>query len=114
CNVIDFDYCKREVITFDISNFMIKVLKRVDWDINFAKAIIESYNEVSPLLDCEYKVLYAYLQFPQRYWRLANRYYYNEVNWGQNTFGNKIESIISEQELMLRFLEEFKKEYKLD
>ena len=114
CNVIDFDYCKREVRTFDMSNFMIKVLKRVDWDINFANAIIESYNEVSPLLDSEYKVLYAYLQFPQRYWRLANRYYYNEVNWGQNTFGNKIESIINEQEAMLKFLEEFKKEYKLD
>lgn len=114
CHVIDFDYCKREVRTFDISNFMIKVLKRVDWDINFANAIISSYNEVSPLLDIEYKVLYAYLQFPQRYWRLANRYYYNEVNWGQNTFGSKIESIINEQEDMLKFLEEFKNEYKVE
>ena len=93
-NLIDFDYCKREVRTFDISNFMIKVLKRVDWNIEFAKAILDSYNEVLPLIESEYKVLYAYLQFPQRYWRLANRYYYNEVNWGQNTFGSKIESII--------------------
>ena len=114
CHVIDFDYCKREVRTFDISNFMIKVLKRVNWDINFANAIISSYNEVSPLLDIEYKVLYAYLQFPQRYWRLANRYYYNEVNWGQNTFGSKIESIINEQEDMLKFLEEFKNEYQVE
>ena len=73
--VIDFDFCKREVRTFDISNFMIKVLKRVDWNFNFAKEIIEAYNSVSPLLDEEYKVLYEYLQFPQRYWRLANRYY---------------------------------------
>ena len=114
CHVIDFDYCKREVRTFDISNFMIKVFKRVNWDINFANAIIASYNEVSPLLDIEYKVLYAYLQFPQRYWRLANRYYYNEVNWGQNTFGSKIESIINEQEDMLKFLEGFKNEYQVE
>jgi len=113
CHVIDFDYCKREVRTFDISNFMIKVLKRVDWNIEFAKAILDSYNEVLPLIESEYKVLYAYLQFPQRYWRLANRYYYNEVNWGQNTFGNKIESIINEQENTIRFLEEFKIEYNL-
>ncbi|GAB6169197.1 CotS family spore coat protein [Clostridium carnis] len=113
-HVIDFDYCKREIRVFDISNFMIKVLKRVDWNIEFAKGIIEAYNEVSPLKKEEYKVLYAYLQFPQRYWRLANRYYYNEVNWGQNTFSNKIESIISEQELMLKFLEEFKNEYSIE
>ena len=113
CHVIDFDYCKRELRTFDISNFMIKVLKRVNWNKEFAYTILEAYNEVSPLVECEYKVLYAYLQFPQRYWRLANRYYYNEVNWGQNTFGSKLSSIIDEQEIMLEFLEDFRKRYDL-
>ena len=113
-HIIDFDYCKREVRTFDISNFMIKVLKRVDWNIDFANAIVESYNSVSKLRDDEYKVLYAYLQFPQRYWRLANRYYYNEVNWGQNTFTNKLSSIIEEKEKFLSFLNEFKKEYNIE
>lgn len=112
-HVIDFDYCKREVRTFDISNFMIKVLKRVEWNLEFATAIIESYDSVSKLKPEEYKVLYAYLQFPQRYWRLANRYYYNEVNWGQNTFAGKLESIIHEQEKYLEFLEKFKNEYKI-
>ncbi|MEG0297171.1 MAG: CotS family spore coat protein [Clostridium sp.] len=112
-HVIDFDYCKREVRTFDISNFMTKVLKRVNWDVEFAKEMIKSYNEVSPLSEDEYKVLYAFLQFPQRYWRLANRYYYNEVNWGQNTFDNKIQSIMDEKEKYVVFLDEFAKEYNL-
>ena len=110
-SVIDFDYCKREIRTFDISNFMIKVLKSNKWDWSFAKAIIDSYNEVSNLEECEYNVLYAYLQFPQRYWRLANRYYYNEVNWGQNTFDSKLESIINEKDEYLKFLDDFKNEY---
>ena len=112
-HVIDFDYCKREVRTFDISNFMTKVLKRVDWNVDFAKAILESYNEVSKLTEDEYKVLFAFLQFPQRYWRLANRYYYNEVNWGQNTFDSKIQAIIDENEKYMEFLKEFAKEYNL-
>lgn len=112
-HVIDFDYSKREVRTFDISNFMIKVLKRVDWNLEFADAIMESYNSVSELRIEEYKVLYAYLQFPQRYWRLANRYYYNEVNWGQNTFTGKLGSIIEEQDKYLEFLESFKNKYKI-
>ena len=90
---------------------MIKVLKRNKWDMSFAKAIIDAYNEVSNLEECEYNVLYAYLQFPQRYWRLANRYYYNEVNWGQNTFDSKLESIINEKEEYLKFLDDFKNEY---
>jgi len=92
---------------------MIKVLKRVEWNLEFAIAIIDSYNSVSEIKPEEYKVLYAYLQFPQRYWRLANRYYYNEVNWGQNTFASKLESIINEQGKYLDFLDKFKNEYKI-
>ncbi|MFQ6847588.1 MAG: CotS family spore coat protein, partial [Clostridium perfringens] len=56
-------------------------------------------------------VLYAYLLFPQRYWRLANRYYYNEVMWGQNIFINKINNIINEKESYIKFIEEFKSKY---
>lgn len=110
-NVIDFDYCKREVRAYDIANFMTKVLKRVDWDIEYAKIIIDNYNKVDLLREEEYKVIFAFLLFPQRFWRLSNRYYYNEVNWAQNTFGNKLENLISEQEIYMNFIEEFKELY---
>lgn len=110
-NIIDFDYCKREVRVYDISNFITKVLKRREWDINCAKLIIDAYNEVSPLTEDEYRVLFAFLLFPQRFWRLGNRYYYNEVNWGTNTFNKKIQTLISEQENYMKFIEDFKKEY---
>ncbi|MCY6485586.1 CotS family spore coat protein [Clostridium aestuarii] len=110
-NIIDFDYCKREVEVYDISNFMIKVLKRREWDINCAKLIINSYSEVKPLREEEYRVLFAFLLFPQRFWRLANRYYYNEVNWATNTFNKKIGALINEQEGYMNFIEEFKENY---
>lgn len=110
-NVIDFDYCKREVRAYDISAFLIKVLKRVDWEIEYAELIIDAYNEISTLEEEEYMVLYAFLIFPQRYWRLSNRYYYNEVNWPLNTFNNKMEELIAEQENYMNFLELFKNRY---
>jgi spore coat-associated protein S len=110
-NVIDFDYCKREIRSYDISSFMIKVLKRSDWNMENARLILDSYNEVSPLKEEEYRVIFAFLLFPQRFWRLANRYYYNEVNWKLNTFNNKLEELISEQEKYIHFIEEFKNTY---
>ncbi|MGM9973147.1 MAG: CotS family spore coat protein, partial [Clostridiaceae bacterium] len=112
-NVIDFDYSKREIRIFDLSNFMIKVLKRNHWDIKIAIDILEAYNETSPLIEKEFKVLYAFLLFPQRFWRLANRYYYNEVNWGQNTFIRKLEGLIEEQEKYVEFLQNFKEAYNI-
>lgn len=110
-NVIDFDYCKREIRAYDIWAFMVKVLKRVDWNIEQAELIIRSYNEISKLKEEEYRVLFAFLLFPQRFWRLSNRYYYNEVNWPSNTFNNKLEELISEQEKYNNFIENFKKIY---
>lgn len=110
-HVIDFDYCKKEIRAYDLSLFMIKVLKRMDWNIEYATLIIDAYNEVNPIRQDEYRVLFAFLMFPQRYWRLANRYYYNEVNWAQTTFNNKIEELIEEQQNYNNFIEEFKKVY---
>jgi CotS family spore coat protein len=110
-HVIDFDYCKKEIRVYDLSLFIIKVLKRLDWNIEYAQLIINAYKEIYPLKDNEYRVLFAFLLFPQRYWRLANRYYYNEVNWAQTTFNNKIEELILEQEKYINFIEEFKALY---
>lgn len=110
-NIIDFDYCKREVRAYDVANFIIKVLKRVDWDIEYANLIMNAYNGVYPFEDREYKVLFAFLLFPQRFWRLSNRFYYNEVTWAQRTFDNKITDLIDEREEYLRFIEKFKEIY---
>ena len=112
-HVLDFDYCKREIRAFDIANFMIKVLKKVEWNLEYAKAILESYSSVSEIEEREYKIIVAFLLFPQRYWRLANRHYYNEVTWGANTFTKKIQNILNEQDSYMEFIEAFKREYSL-
>ena len=109
--VVDFDYCKREIRAYDISNFMVKVLKRVDWNMEFADAILESYNEVVPLKDNEYRVIYAFLMFPQRFWRLANKYYYNKSNILQNNLVRKVNDIVEERESYTVFINEFKRKY---
>lgn len=110
-NVIDFDYSKREIRAYDISSFMTKVLKRNDWKIEFAKLIINSYNQISEISRDEIRVIYSFLIFPQRFWRLANRYYYNEVNWSQATFEKKLQELNSEQDKFLNFIEEFKSNF---
>ncbi|MBC8060605.1 MAG: CotS family spore coat protein [Clostridiaceae bacterium] len=113
-NIVNFQYCKREIRVFDISHFIIKVLKRNDWNIEFARLIIDAYNEVEPLNGEEYMVLYAFLLFPQRFWRLCNRYYYKEVSWSHEVLNNKIEGLIDEREKYMDFINSFKEIYKLN
>lgn len=110
-NVIDFDYCKRELRVYDISNYLVKVLKRRDWDIKYCNLIIDTYNKISPLKAEEYRVLFGFLLFPQRFWRLSNRYYYNEINWGTKTLYKRLKALDDEKEKYNNFIDEFKKVY---
>lgn len=109
--VIDFDYCKYEIRAYDITSFLIKVLKRNTWSFEIAKDILEEYSKINPLIEDENMVMLAFLKFPQRLWRLANRYYYNESNWPDNTFQRKMREIIDEKDEYIDFIGQFEDEY---
>lgn len=112
-NVVDFDYCKREIRSYDIANFITKVLKKNNWNIEICKNIIESYDNVSKLSDDEIFLIYGFLMFPQRFWRLSNRYFYNDMLIRQNVFMNHFEKILNEKDEYMEFLTKFKNEYSI-
>lgn len=112
-NVLDFDYCKREVRSYDISNFITKVLKKNNWDINICKNIIESYDKNLKIRYEDIVLIYGFLLFPQRFWRISNKYFYNDMLFRQNTFVNHFEKIINEREQYIEFLDNFKKEFEI-
>lgn len=102
--LVDFDYMKSEVQVYDLSTLMIKTLKRVDWSLEYAKTILNEYNFIRELTKEEKDVLKTLLMFPQRFWRLANRYYYKEATWTEATFTKKIKEIIEEKDKYLEFI----------
>ncbi len=103
-HVIDFDYCKWEIQVYDVSTIMVKALKRLDWDMDKAKLILGAYNSVNPISRDEYNVLKSLLTFPQRFWRLANRYYYKEAGWNDTTFIKKMKEIVDEREKYMNLI----------
>ena len=103
--IVDFDYCKEEIQVYDVATLMIKALKRLDWDRGKAKIILDSYNAIKPITKDELNVLKALLIFPQRFWRLANRYYYKEPGWSEASFMKKMREILDEKENYLNFIE---------
>lgn len=112
-NILDFDYCKREVRSYDIANYIVKVLKRNNFDINICKEIIESYHKILKLREEDLFLMYGYFLFPQRFWRLSNRYFYNDNTFRQNTFLSNFEKLLDEKEVYMKFLEDFKIEFSI-
>jgi CotS family spore coat protein len=104
--IVDFEYCKSEIQIHDVATLIIKSLKRLNWDIRYAEMILERYNSINPLKYDDYNVLKTLLIFPQRFWRLANRYYYKEASWGEDTFIKKMKEIIQERSNYMKFIGE--------
>jgi CotS family spore coat protein len=103
-HVIDFDYCKSEIQIYDLATLIVKSLKRLDWNKESARLIIETYGSIKPINKYEYDILKSLLMFPQRFWRIANRYYYKEAGWSESTFLKKIKEIIDERENYTEFI----------
>jgi CotS family spore coat protein len=103
-NIIDFDYCKEEIQIYDLCTLLVKALKRLEWNRSSSEKILGSYNQVKSITRDEINVIKAILVFPQRFWRLANRYYYREAGWSEAAFLKKMKEIIDEKDKYNEFI----------
>lgn len=103
-HIVDFDYAKSEIQIYDLSTLLVKALKRLNWEPKYGKEIVDAYNSVKELNEDEVNILKCLMNFPQRFWRLANRYYYREAGWSEESFTKKMKEIISERPQYMEFI----------
>lgn len=94
--VINFDYCCFELKVYDIANFIRRKMRKCDWDISKTEMIIHSYNSVETLSNEELAVMKIILQFPQKFWRVVNRYYNSRRSWSERSFAIRLQEVIDE------------------
>ncbi|WDC85011.1 phosphotransferase [Caloramator sp. mosi_1] len=51
--LVDFDYLKSEVQVYDLSTLIVKTLKRVGWNIDYAVIILKEYSSIRELTSDE-------------------------------------------------------------
>ncbi len=101
--IIDFDYCTQEIRAYDIGRFARKVGKNIHWQLSPVKLILQTYNEESVLTDDELVFILAFLYFPQRFWRLASRYFSGDGPTDKD-YCKQLRSEIRDQKLEENFL----------
>lgn len=106
-SVINFDYCCYELRIYDIANFIRRKMRKCDWDISKTELILQCYNSVEPLSSEELSVMGIILQFPQKFWRVVNRYYNSRRSWSERSFVLRLQEVIDE----IGPFEEFIKKY---
>lgn len=108
-SIINFDYCNLELKIYDIVNILRRRMRKCNWDIDKAKLILDVYRQIEPLERDELRVMKSMLLFPQKFWRVINRYYNSKRCWAQKNFTIMLEEVISEKDAHTQFMDEFEK-----
>ncbi|SHJ58519.1 CotS family spore coat protein [Paramaledivibacter caminithermalis] len=110
-NILNFDNCKFELRCYDIANFIIDVMERLNWDFDKALNILKAYDYVGNLEEIEYKLMASFLQFPKDIWNIATKYYYEEYDFHKDKYYNKLKSKIEKLPYKVEFLNKYKNEF---
>lgn len=85
-NIIDFDYCKIDIRTMDIYNFITKVIKNYAYDKNIIKKIIDDYSSISEISIEEKQLIFAMLNYPKDFINIVKDYYLKQKSWDDEVF----------------------------
>lgn len=105
--ITGFECCCEELRIYDLVNLLRRKMRKCDWDYDKAVMLLNSYSELAPLSDDEIYVMEAMLLFPQKFWRVANRYYNSRRSWAQKNFTGMLEEVIAEYKVHVSFMDKY-------
>lgn len=108
--VIDFDKCRMDFSIHDFAYFLRRLLRREEtkWDINITIDCLKSYESIREINLDDYKYLFGYLSFPQRYWKISRDYYRNIYKCNKKAFVKILEKSVRNFNNQRQFVNEFK------
>lgn len=109
--LIDFDYSRFDLRVNDLCRLIERSLKRQRWEMERAELILDIYQEINPLTKAEFPILLGFFQFPQKFWRLVERYYGKKKEWSEKEYTRKLTKLIEQRVEKERFLREFSQRY---
>lgn len=106
-HVMNFDFCCYELKIYDLANLLRRKMRKCNWNPKEAKFIFDQYKKVEPLSEKEIYVLKIMLQFPQKLWRVVNKYYNSKRSWSEKSYIAKLQEVIDEIPYHRDFMDSF-------
>lgn len=106
-SIINFNLCCFELKVYDLANLLRRKMRKCNWDIKEAKVIIDAYRTVETISEEEFFVMKIMLQFPQKFWRVVNKYYNSRRCWRDRNFERKFKEVIDEIKYHKKFIDTY-------
>ncbi|MCK4260675.1 MAG: CotS family spore coat protein [Halanaerobiales bacterium] len=104
--IVDFDYCRHDIRIYDLARLIRRVIKEKKNHKDLLDVILSAYNSEFPLINDEYPILAAFIQFPQRFWRLSNRYYNQKRNLSDKRFSSQLKDAFRREKRLKSLVKE--------
>ncbi len=105
--LINFEYCCYDLKVYDLVNLLRRKMRKCNWDINEAVVILNEYSRYETLSDSDMNLMKIMLMFPQKFWRVINKYYNSRKSWSEQSYLLRIQEVIDEAQCHRIFLEKF-------
>lgn len=95
--MINFEECRIDMPSWDVVSILKKTLKVSDWSENVVYDVLNDYSSVRVLDAGELAVIRILFKFPQKIWRIVNKYYNSNRTWGEKINLEKLNEAVAEQ-----------------
>lgn len=106
--ITNFDKVVRGNQVVDFYHYLRKTMEKNDWDEGLGLRMVEEYMYKSGVTEEYLNVLKVLLQFPEKFWKIANQYYNKRKVWISDKTYQKINSLNEQEEQRARFIKTIK------
>ncbi|HEY5584463.1 MAG TPA: CotS family spore coat protein [Ruminiclostridium sp.] len=94
--LINFEYSCYDLKVYDLVNLLRRKMRKCDWNIDEAAIILNEYSKIESLSGSELYLMKIMLMFPQKFWRVANKYYNSRKTWSEQNYIGRLQEVIDE------------------
>ena len=108
---VNFDRFHVGYQLIDLYQFIRKVMEKNNYNFNMAVKIIEEYDRILPLTGEDYRYIYILYSYPEKFWKVSNRYMNSRKCWISPANLEKLSKLITDEQEKQKFLSDFCNHY---
>ena len=101
---INFDKMHIGVQIYDLYILLRKAMEKNNWNVDYAKQMIQAYNNEKVITQEEKQILKILLSYPEKYRKLINNYYNGKKSWLSIRIYEKLNELIATETKRQEFL----------
>ena len=101
--VVNFNHSVKGMQIRDLYFFLRKVMEKHDWNVQLGSKMLEQYQMIRSLSASEIKILGIMLSYPEKFWKVLNRYNNSNKSWIPDKNVEKLEVVYRQQGLKKEF-----------